>query len=58
VLPDPTNPSGEDGAIMMGHSDQGRLLLVAFADRAGRIRLISAREATRRERHEYEEQSS
>jgi uncharacterized DUF497 family protein len=58
VLPDPTDPSGEDRAIMMGHSDQGRLLLVVFTDRADRIRLISAREATRRERHENEEQSS
>jgi uncharacterized DUF497 family protein len=48
----------EHRAIMMGHSDQGRLLLVVFTDRADRIRLISAREATRRERHEYEEQSS
>jgi uncharacterized DUF497 family protein len=57
VLPDPTDPSGEDRAIMMGHSDQGRLLLVVFTDRADRIRLISAREATRRERHENEEQS-
>ncbi len=58
MLPDPTDPSGEDRAIMMGHSDQGRLLLVVFTDRADRIRLISAREATRRERHEYEEHSS
>jgi uncharacterized DUF497 family protein len=58
VLPDPTDRSGEDRAIMMGHSDQGRLLLVVFRDRADRIRLISAREATRRERHEYEEHSS
>ncbi len=58
VLPDPTDPSGEDRAIMMGHSDQGRLLLVVFTDRADRIRRISAREATRGERHQYEEHSS
>jgi len=57
VLPDPTQRSGEGRAIMMGHSDQGRLLLVVFADRADRIRIISAREATRRERREYEEHS-
>jgi uncharacterized DUF497 family protein len=48
-------PSGEDRAIMMGHSDQGRLLLVIFTERADRIRIISAREAARRERHGYEE---
>jgi uncharacterized DUF497 family protein len=57
VLPDPTDSSGEDRAIMMGHSDQGRLLLVVFTDRNDRIRIISAREATRRERREYEEHS-
>ena len=57
VVPDPTDPSGEDRAIMMGHSDQGRLLLVVFMERADRIRIISAREATRRERHGYEEES-
>jgi uncharacterized DUF497 family protein len=55
VLPDPTNSSGEDRAIMMGHSNQGRLLLVVFTDRADLIRIISAREANRRERREYEE---
>jgi uncharacterized DUF497 family protein len=58
VVPDPTDPSGEDRAIMMGHSDQGRLLLVVFTERADRIRIISAREPTRRERHGYEEESS
>jgi uncharacterized DUF497 family protein len=58
MLPDPTDPSGEDHAIMMGHSDHGRLLLVVFTDRAERIRIIGARMASRRERHEYEEQPS
>lgn len=57
LVPDPTDPSGEDRAIMMGHSDQGRLLLVVFAERADRIRIISARDATRRERHGDEEES-
>lgn len=57
VVPDPTDPSGEDRAIMMGHSDNGRLPLVVFAERADRIRIISAREPTRRERHGYEEES-
>jgi uncharacterized DUF497 family protein len=32
-----------------------RLLLVAFTDRQGKIRLISARKVTRRERRDYEE---
>jgi len=55
VLPDPINSPGEDRAIMMGHTNQGRLLLVVFTDRADLIRIISAREANRRERREYEE---
>jgi hypothetical protein len=41
--------------ILIGHSVQARLLLVAFTDRQGKIRLISARKVTRRERREYEE---
>jgi uncharacterized DUF497 family protein len=57
VVPDPTGASGEDRAIMVGHSDQGRLLLVVFTERADRIRVISAREPTRRERLGYEEES-
>jgi uncharacterized DUF497 family protein len=57
VLPDPGHSRGEDRAIMMGHSDRGRLLLVVFTERADRIRIISARVATRRERQGYEEHS-
>ncbi|HZF13667.1 MAG TPA: BrnT family toxin [Thermoanaerobaculia bacterium] len=41
--------------IMLGQSLQGRLLVVAYTERGGAVRLISAREATRRERKNYEE---
>lgn len=41
--------------IMVGHSAEGRLLIVSFAERRGAIRIISAREATNRERRDYEE---
>ena len=57
VLPDPTCRKGEDRVIMVGHSERGRLLLVVFAERDGRLRIISARAVSRRERREYEEQS-
>ena len=57
VLPDPTSPKGEDRAIIVGHSEQGRLLLVVFTERDGRLRIISARPVSRRERREYEEHS-
>ena len=55
VLPEPGRSPGEDRAIMMGHSDRGRLLVVVFTEREERIRIISARVATRREQREYEE---
>lgn len=40
--------------IIMGESDQGCLLVVAYTDRANSTRLISARLATRKERKTYE----
>jgi hypothetical protein len=42
--------------IIVGHSIDGRLLLVSFTEREiGLVRIISARRATRRERNDYEE---
>ena len=42
--------------IIVGHSSDGRLLLVSFTEREiGLVRMISARRATRRERSDYEE---
>jgi uncharacterized DUF497 family protein len=55
VHPDPDHSESERREILIGHSVQGRLVLVAFTDRQGKIRLISAREVTRRERRDYEE---
>jgi uncharacterized DUF497 family protein len=52
---DPDHSESENRAILVGHSVAGQLLLVSFTDRQGRIRLISARATTRRERKEYEE---
>ncbi len=55
VHPDAGHSESEPREILIGHSAQRRLLLVAFTDRQGKIRLISAGEVTRRERREYEE---
>jgi uncharacterized DUF497 family protein len=52
---DPDHSEDELRQILIGHSAQNRVLLVSFTDRRSRIRLISAREATRREHKEYEE---
>jgi hypothetical protein len=38
-------------------SNRGRLLMVSHTDRGNRIRIISARELTPRERKTYEEEN-
>lgn len=45
----------EQREIIMGHSQLNRLVLVAFTERSSRIRIISARLATRQEREDYEQ---
>jgi len=55
VHADPDHSESEPREILIGHSALNRMLLVAFADRQGKIRLISAREVTRRERRDHEE---
>ncbi len=57
VLPDPTHSEQEQRSLILGHSAEGRLLLVVFTERDDRIRIISARDASARERREYEEHS-
>ena len=52
---DPDHSTAERRDIVVGHSLEGRLLLVCFTDRESKIRLISARPVTRRERRDYEE---
>jgi len=41
--------------IIIGHSGQGRLLVVCFTERPTAIRIFSARVASRRERRDYEQ---
>ena len=57
VLPDPTRSEQEQRSLILGHSAQGRLLLVVFTETEDRIRIISARDASALERREYEEHS-
>lgn len=54
---DPEHSEGERRYLVLGMSDQQRLLVVAFAERPPRTRLISARRATRKERRDYEEET-
>ena len=55
VFDDPKHRPGEAREIIIGYSQRQRLLLVSFTERAPRVRIISARKATKRERQGYEQ---
>lgn len=55
MFPEPDHQHGEHRYIEIGLSARGRLLIVSYTERQGRIRLISSRMATRKERRRYEE---
>jgi len=54
---DPDHSGEEMRYITVGRSIRDRLIMVAYADRRGTIRIISARKLTRSERSAYEEVS-
>ena len=54
TLSDPAHSGDEFRFISLGRSSTGRLLVVSYTERGARIRIISAREATPRERRQYE----
>lgn len=55
ILDDPHHSHGEKREIIIGHSAQGKLLLVSFTERPNStIRIISARKTTRKEARDYE----
>ena len=58
LMPDPDHSLDEERYLLLGASNQGRIVVVAFAERPPRTRLISARQATRQERTRYEEEES
>jgi uncharacterized DUF497 family protein len=55
---DPLHSTDEGRFITIGRSAARRILLVVHTDREERIRLLSARPVTRRERKEYEKNST
>ncbi|HEY9658064.1 MAG TPA: BrnT family toxin [Allocoleopsis sp.] len=55
IFDDEAHSVDEQREIIIGHSRQNRLLLVAFTERFGKVRIISARLATRQEREDYEQ---
>jgi len=52
---DPDHSDGENRYIIIGQSQQGRLLMVSYTERNDTIRIISSREVTVTEREAYEE---
>lgn len=57
LMLDPDHSEAEQRYVLLGMSNRRRLVVVAFAERPPRTRLISARRAIRQERRRYEEES-
>lgn len=55
---DPDHSMEENRYIIVGMSNRRRMLIVSFAERVERVRIISARELTRAEGKTYEEKTS
>ncbi len=55
TMPDPDHSRHEERYISIGTSNRDRVLVVVYTERGTRIRIISCRKATARERRGYEE---
>ncbi|MBI3622037.1 MAG: BrnT family toxin [Nitrospirae bacterium] len=55
TIADPQHSEGEERFVIIGRSHRGRTLVVVHTERGDRMRIISARLATPRERRAYEE---
>ena len=54
TIADPVHSREEARFVSVGLSGAARLLVVAYTERTGRIRIISARKAAPKERRHYE----
>ena len=54
TIPDPDHSEDETRFLSLGISAESRLLVVAYTEREGRIRIIHARVAAAKERKGYE----
>ena len=55
TISDPDHSNAEDRFIDIGMSHRMQLLVVSYTERKDKIRIISARRATKAERKNYEE---
>jgi len=54
TIPDPNHSDGEARFLSLGLSVEARVLVVAYTEREGKIRIIHARVAAPKERRTYE----
>lgn len=54
VIDDPEHSDNEQRAILIAYSARSRLLFISFTDRGDKLRILSARRATKRERQKHE----
>ena len=54
TIADPDHSEDETRFLSIGTTTAGRLVVVAYTERAGRTRIINAREASAQERKHYE----
>lgn len=52
---DPDHSEAEERYLIVGRSNQGKILIVSYTERGDSIRIISARKVTKAERKVYEE---
>ena len=52
---DPDHSDNEQRYLIVGQSNRGRILILSYTERVNRMRLISAREVTPKERKAYEQ---
>ena len=55
MVPDPDGSQGEYRYLIFGRTPEGNHLVVSYTEREARIRIISARQMTPRERRAYEQ---
>lgn len=55
IVADSRHSTVEERLVLLGASNERRLLAVMYIERAEAVRIISARRATRPERRDYEE---
>ena len=55
TVSDPDHSDSEERQLLLGMSRRSRLVVVAFTERGDRLRIITARRASRREKRKYEE---